>query len=120
MHYLSEMTEEQTLVMCSGHPQGLFPSNPAAPRVIITNGMVRKILMLRLISLVYFYVFPIKSLDFFKSYKLAWVMFTVIINNQPMRQSRMGYLSVALEGEGSSPTLRGIVTVVLVFTKSDG
>lgn len=40
MHYLSEMTEEQTLVMCSGHPQGLFPSNPAAPRVIITNGMV--------------------------------------------------------------------------------
>ena len=102
MHYLSEMTEEQTLVMCSGHPQGLFPSNPAAPRVIITNGMVRKILMLRLISLVYFYVFSIKSLDFFKSYKLAWVMFTVIINNQPMRQSRMGYLSVALEGEGSN------------------
>ena len=42
MQYLSEMTEEQTLVMCSGHPQGLFPSSPSAPRAVITNGMVRK------------------------------------------------------------------------------
>jgi len=41
MHYLSEMTEEQTLVMYSGHPQGLFPSPQRAPRVVITNGMVR-------------------------------------------------------------------------------
>lgn len=40
MHYLSEMTEEQTLVMCSGHPQGLFPSSPSAPRAVVTNGMV--------------------------------------------------------------------------------
>lgn len=40
MHYLSQMTEQQTLVMYSGHPMGLFPSSPAAPRVIITNGMV--------------------------------------------------------------------------------
>ncbi|XP_068883625.1 urocanate hydratase isoform X1 [Aphelocoma coerulescens] len=40
MHYLSEMTEEQTLVMYSGHPLGLFPSHPRAPRLIITNGMV--------------------------------------------------------------------------------
>ncbi|XP_059799873.1 urocanate hydratase [Hypanus sabinus] len=40
MHYLSEMGEDQTLVMCSGHPQGLFPSVPSAPRVVITNGMV--------------------------------------------------------------------------------
>ncbi|XP_067908295.1 urocanate hydratase isoform X2 [Heterodontus francisci] len=40
MHYLSEMTEEQTLVMYSGHPQGLFPSSLNAPRVVITNGMV--------------------------------------------------------------------------------
>ncbi|XP_041047779.1 urocanate hydratase [Carcharodon carcharias] len=40
MHYLSEMTEEQTLVMYSGHPQGLFPSPRNAPRVVITNGMV--------------------------------------------------------------------------------
>nr|XP_058956426.1 urocanate hydratase-like [Pocillopora verrucosa] len=40
MHYLSEMTEEQTLIMCSGHPQGLFPSSPSAPRAVITNGMV--------------------------------------------------------------------------------
>ncbi|XP_038668047.1 urocanate hydratase isoform X2 [Scyliorhinus canicula] len=40
MHYLSEMTEEQTLVMYSGHPQGLFPSPRSAPRVVITNGMV--------------------------------------------------------------------------------
>ena len=40
MHYLSEMTEEQTLVMCSGHPQGLFPSSRSAPRAIISNGMV--------------------------------------------------------------------------------
>ncbi|XP_029457230.1 urocanate hydratase isoform X2 [Rhinatrema bivittatum] len=40
MHYLSEMTEEQTLVMYSGHPMGLFPSHSNAPRVVITNGMV--------------------------------------------------------------------------------
>ncbi len=40
MQYLSEMTEEQTLVLYSGHPLGLFPSSPAAPRVVITNGMM--------------------------------------------------------------------------------
>ena len=40
MHYLSNMTEEQTLAMYSGHPMGLFPSSPSSPRVIITNGMV--------------------------------------------------------------------------------
>lgn len=40
MKYLSEMTDEQTLVMYSGHPLGLFPSHPGAPRVIVTNGMV--------------------------------------------------------------------------------
>ena len=40
MRYLSEMTDEQTLVMYSGHPMGLFPSHPDAPRVIVTNGMV--------------------------------------------------------------------------------
>lgn len=40
MKYLSEMTEQQTLVMYSGHPLGLFPSHPDAPRVIVTNGMV--------------------------------------------------------------------------------
>ncbi|KAK7101954.1 urocanate hydratase-like [Littorina saxatilis] len=40
MHYLSEMSEEQTLVLYSGHPMGLFPSTPNAPRVVITNGMV--------------------------------------------------------------------------------
>ena len=40
MRYLSEMTEEQTLVMYSGHPLGLFPSHPGAPRVVVTNGMV--------------------------------------------------------------------------------
>lgn len=40
MHYLSEMTEEQTLVMYSGHPLGLFPSHPDAPRVVVTNGMM--------------------------------------------------------------------------------
>jgi urocanate hydratase len=40
MQYLSEMTEEQTLVMYSGHPLGLFPSHRDAPRVVITNGMV--------------------------------------------------------------------------------
>ena len=37
MKYLSEMTEEQTLVMYSGHPLGLFPSHKNAPRVIVTN-----------------------------------------------------------------------------------
>ena len=55
MHYLSEMTEEQTLIMCSGHPQGLFPSNPSAPRAVITNGMVTKadyVVIMIMISLV--------------------------------------------------------------------
>lgn len=40
MKYLSEMTENQTLVMYSGHPLGLFPSHPDAPRVVVTNGLV--------------------------------------------------------------------------------
>jgi urocanate hydratase len=40
MKYLSEMTDNQTLVMYSGHPLGLFPSHPEAPRVVVTNGMV--------------------------------------------------------------------------------
>ena len=40
MKYLSEMTDSQTLVMYSGHPLGLFPSHPDAPRVVVTNGMV--------------------------------------------------------------------------------
>ncbi|WP_330444363.1 urocanate hydratase [Flavobacterium sp. C4GT6] len=40
MKYLSEMTEEQTLVMYSGHPMGLFPSHKDAPRVVVTNGMM--------------------------------------------------------------------------------
>ena len=38
--YLEELTEDQTLVMESGHPLGLFPSKPEAPRVIITNGLM--------------------------------------------------------------------------------
>lgn len=40
MQYLSKMTDEQTLVMYSGHPLGLFPSHKDAPRVVVTNGMV--------------------------------------------------------------------------------
>jgi urocanate hydratase len=40
MKYLAEMTEEQTLVMYSGHPLGLFPSHANAPRVVVTNGMM--------------------------------------------------------------------------------
>lgn len=40
MQYLGEMTDEQTLVMYSGHPMGLFPSHKEAPRVVVTNGMV--------------------------------------------------------------------------------
>ena len=40
MQYLSEMTENQTLVLYSGHPLGLFPSHPDAPRVVLSNGMV--------------------------------------------------------------------------------
>ncbi len=39
MKYLAEMTEEQTLVMYSGHPMGLYPSHKDAPRVVVTNGM---------------------------------------------------------------------------------
>jgi len=40
MKYLSEMSDEQTLVLYSGHPMGLFPSHRDAPRVVVTNGMV--------------------------------------------------------------------------------
>ena len=40
MQYLAHMTEEQTLVLYSGHPMGLFPSHPDAPRVVVSNGMV--------------------------------------------------------------------------------
>lgn len=40
MKYLSEMTEEQTLHLYSGHPMGLFPSSKEAPRVVVTNGMM--------------------------------------------------------------------------------
>ena len=40
MQYLSQMTDEQTLVLYSGHPMGLFPSHKEAPRLVITNGMV--------------------------------------------------------------------------------
>lgn len=40
MQYLSQMTDCQTLVLYSGHPMGLFPSHPDAPRVVVTNGMV--------------------------------------------------------------------------------
>ena len=40
MQYLSQMTDEQTLVLYSGHPMGLFPSHKEAPRMVITNGMV--------------------------------------------------------------------------------
>jgi len=40
MRYLATMTDEQTLVMYSGHPMGLFPSHSEAPRVVVTNGMM--------------------------------------------------------------------------------
>lgn len=40
MKYLAEMSNEQTLVMYSGHPMGLFPSHKDAPRVVVTNGMM--------------------------------------------------------------------------------
>ncbi len=40
MKYLSDMTADQTLVMYSGHPMGLFPSHKDAPRVVVTNGMM--------------------------------------------------------------------------------
>ena len=40
IQYLAEMTDEQTLVMYSGHPMGLFPAHKDAPRVVVTNGMM--------------------------------------------------------------------------------
>lgn len=40
MQYLANMSDEQTLVMYSGHPMGLFPSHKDAPRVVVTNGMM--------------------------------------------------------------------------------
>ncbi len=41
MNYLSKLREDQTLVMVSGHPQGVYPSRRDAPRLVITNGMVK-------------------------------------------------------------------------------
>ena len=43
MYYLSIMDEDQTLVLYSGHPMGLFPSHSNAPRCVISNGMVSKL-----------------------------------------------------------------------------
>ena len=40
MQFLAKMTDEQTLVLYSGHPMGLFPSSKNAPRVVVTNGMM--------------------------------------------------------------------------------
>ncbi len=40
LHYLSTMSDRQTLSLYSGHPMGLFPSHPDAPRAVLTNGMV--------------------------------------------------------------------------------
>ncbi|WP_457610202.1 urocanate hydratase [Lutibacter sp.] len=40
MHYLAELEDDQTLVMYSGHPMGIFPSHRNAPRVVVTNGMM--------------------------------------------------------------------------------
>ena len=40
MQYLAKMNDEQTLVIYSGHPMGLFPSSKNAPRVVVTNGMM--------------------------------------------------------------------------------
>lgn len=40
LNYLSKLTDQQTLVLSSGHPAGIFPSTPAAPRMVVTNGMV--------------------------------------------------------------------------------
>ena len=40
MQYLAEMTNEQTLVLYSGHPMGVFPSHKDAPRAVVTNGMM--------------------------------------------------------------------------------
>lgn len=40
MSYLATMTDEQTLVIYSGHPTGLFPSHKDAPRLVVTNGMM--------------------------------------------------------------------------------
>ena len=40
LHYLSKITEEQTLILMSGHPQGLYPSTPRDARMVITNGMM--------------------------------------------------------------------------------
>lgn len=55
MHYLSTMTEEQTLVMYSGHPMGLFPSSPSSPRVVITNGMA-SIFLVMIFNLITYYL----------------------------------------------------------------
>ena len=49
------MTEEQTLVMYSGHPMGLFPSSPSSPRVVITNGMA-SIFLVMIFNLITYYL----------------------------------------------------------------
>lgn len=56
MNYLSLLSEQQTLVMYSGHPMGLFPSKPNAPRCVITNGMVSMCTYIYLYMYMYYHV----------------------------------------------------------------
>lgn len=77
MHYLSEMTEEQTLVMYSGHPLGLFPSHQHAPRLIITNGMVG-------ISILF--SFPSYSVSYLN---VGWVKIWFILSEFTTRHRRI-------------------------------
>ena len=50
MKYLATMTDEQALHIYSGHPMGLFPSSKAAPRVVVSNGMMIPIILNRMIG----------------------------------------------------------------------
>lgn len=83
MHYLSIMNDDQTLVLYSGHPMGLFPSHNNAPRVVITNGMVFLVLWTCTIVLHFFIAcfitFLIALLIFCFSFSLT-VWFKVVPN----------------------------------------
>ena len=76
MHYLSIMNDDQTLVMYSGHPMGLFPSSRDAPRVVITNGMVGKLFFYFLDA-----IQPLCNIVLFKITKLDVYLCVILLSN---------------------------------------
>ena len=113
MHYLSEMTEEQTLVMCSGHPQGLFPSSPSAPRAIISNGMV-------------IHISSASVSDTLKKRHycvISWVCYLVLLcslRKNPYSPHRRGWKFVGSAGFSKAPNLSKCMKLDWNFQRGGG